>query len=94
MEDKEKIVEIINRVLSDKDINLVRWEIKGGGGYSIIRVFIDKPGGINVSDCEHVSRDLSDLLDIENIIDHRYTLEVSSSGISTSDADKDLKKVK
>jgi ribosome maturation factor RimP len=76
----DRLKETINRVLRDKPFWLVDLELKGGESYSIIRVFIDKVGGVTISDCVNVSRELSDLLDIEDLIDHRYSLEVSSPG--------------
>ena len=46
----------------------------------ILRLYIDKPGGINLYDCTVISRELSDLLDINLEIAERYSLEVSSPG--------------
>lgn len=46
-----------------------------------LRVYLDKPGGITIGDCEAVSRALSDALDERDPIDGSYTLEVSSAGI-------------
>ncbi len=51
-----------------------------GGGW-ILRVFLDKPGGITLDDCQRVSQQLGDLLDVEDPIEHPYTLEVSSPGL-------------
>jgi len=51
------------------------------GGDSYLRVYIDKPGGVNIQDCENVSRALSDELDREDFIQDSYTLEVSSPGL-------------
>lgn len=48
----------------------------------ILRVFIDKPGGIFISDCEAVSHKISDMLDLEDPIKQSYCLEVSSPGVS------------
>lgn len=78
---KQQIEDLINKVLWDKNIHLIKWELKGSEAYSILRIFIDKPGGVTVKDCAVVSRELSDLLDVEEPIDRRYTLEVSSPGI-------------
>ena len=57
----------------------------------MLRILLDVPwaegaagqaeAGVTVSDCEHVSRDVSAILDVEETIDHRYTLEVSSPGL-------------
>ncbi len=46
-----------------------------------LRIFIDAPGGITLGDCERVSRQVSDVLDIEDVIGGEYTLEVSSPGL-------------
>jgi ribosome maturation factor RimP len=50
------------------------------GGW-VLRVFVDKPGGITLDDCQRVSQQLGDLLDVEDPIEHPYTLEVSSPGL-------------
>lgn len=50
-------------------------------GRRILRIYIDKPGGITVDDCEMVSRELSTVLDVEDPIPQSYTLEVSSPGL-------------
>ena len=56
-------------------------------GQWFLRVYIDKPEGISINDCEAVSRPLSDALDEADPIEGSYTLEVSSAG-----ADRVLKK--
>ncbi len=62
-------------------MEIVLAEIKGGGNRSIIRIFIDQPGGISLSDCERFSKRLSVLLDVEDFVPFSYTLEVSSPGL-------------
>ena len=55
----------------------------------VLRVIIDRPGGggagvaetVSVADCQHVSGDLGAVLDVEDVVDHAYTLEVSSPGL-------------
>jgi ribosome maturation factor RimP len=59
------------------------WDVeykKEGTGY-VLRVFIDKEGGITTDDCEKVSRMMDPMLDEENFIDQSYCFEVSSPGI-------------
>lgn len=46
-----------------------------------LRCYIDKPDGVNIQDCENVSRALSDQLDEEDFIPDAYILEVSSPGL-------------
>ncbi|MEW5953532.1 MAG: ribosome maturation factor RimP [Bacillota bacterium] len=62
-------------------LELVDVEYVREGGRWYLRVYIDKPGGVNVDDCELVSRRLDSVLDTTDFIPNPYTLEVSSPGI-------------
>jgi len=53
-----------------------------GGNRAIVRVFIDRPGGVRLDDCERFSRRFSVLLDVEDWISFSYVLEVSSPGLN------------
>jgi ribosome maturation factor RimP len=55
-------------------------ELQGQGARSLLRVYIDRPEGITLDDCERVSRQVSAVLDVEDPIRGAYTLEVSSPG--------------
>ena len=57
----------------------VRFEKEGSLWY--LRIFIDKDGGVDINDCENVSRKLSDILDEKDPIEQSYILEVSSPGV-------------
>ena len=64
--------------------------VKEGSDY-YLRAYIDKPGGVNIQDCENVSRALSDVLDEEDFIPDAYILEISSPGLGrTLKKDKHL----
>ena len=64
--------------------------VKEGSEY-YLRAYIDKPEGVNIQDCENVSRALSDALDREDFIPEAYILEVSSPGLGrTLKKDKHL----
>lgn len=56
-------------------------ELLSQGKHSKLRVYIERPEGVSVDDCERVSREVSDLLDIEDVMPSSYTLEVSSPGM-------------
>ncbi len=56
-------------------------EYQPEGSPTVLRIYIDKPGGVGLQDCERVSRQASALLDEEDFILRRYVLEVSSPGI-------------
>lgn len=66
--------------------------VKEGSDY-YLRCYIDKEGGVNINDCEAVSRALSDELDREDYIEDAYILEVSSPGLGRAlKKDKHLEK--
>ncbi len=56
-------------------------EFLSQGHRSRLRIYIDRPEGVSVDDCERVSREVSDLLDVEDVMPSAYTLEVSSPGM-------------
>jgi len=51
------------------------------GRHSVLRIYIDKPAGVTIDDCETASTEISMLLDVENFMNSPYTLEVSSPGL-------------
>jgi ribosome maturation factor RimP len=63
-----------------EQIELVYVQYQREPGGRVLRVYIDKPGGVGLNDCMHFSRQLSDILDIYLEIDTSYSLEVSSPG--------------
>ena len=62
-------------------VELVHVEIGGTKRDMIVRIFIDKPGGVSIDDCSEVSRSIEATLDDEDFIPMHYVLEVSSPGI-------------
>ena len=52
-----------------------------GGKPPILRIYIDKPGGVTLDDCAAVSQRVGLVLDVEDVIPHQYTLEVASPGL-------------
>jgi ribosome maturation factor RimP len=79
--DRQAIGKIIERVAAREGLELVHWEAVGPTGNFVLRIYIDKPGGVSHGDCELVSNQVGTLLDVEDLIPHRYVLEVSSPGI-------------
>jgi len=67
-------IESLGYELTDLEANL-------SGGSGVLRIFIDKPEGIGLEDCEKVSLAVSALLDVEDPVPGRYDLEVSSPGL-------------
>jgi ribosome maturation factor RimP len=78
---QEKVGKLIQEAVDLCQVELYHFEWLAGGGQNILRVYIDRPGGVTVADCERVSRELGVLLDVEDPIPQRYTLEVSSPGL-------------
>ena len=62
-------------------LDLVDVEVKGSGPRTLVRVRVDRKGGVELSECQQLSRDLSRLLDEADPIDNRYQLEVTSPGV-------------
>lgn len=78
---EQKTEAILMPIVEEHGFELVDVEYVKEGGTWYLRAYIDKPGGINVDDCEVVSRRLSDILDEKDYIDEAYILEVSSPGL-------------
>ncbi len=76
------IAELAEQFAASMEMEVVLVEIKGEGSHSVVRVFIDKPGGVSLEDCERFSKRFSVLLDVEDLIPFSYTLEVSSPGLN------------
>jgi ribosome maturation factor RimP len=72
---------IVLPILGSLNIELVDIEFGRVGRDAVLRLFIDKEGGIALDDCALVSRELSLVLDVEDVITSHFTLEVSSPGL-------------
>jgi len=77
---RERLIALIEPVLVRLGYELVELEYAAGRSQAVVRIFIDKPDGITVEDCERVSREVAALLDVDDPIPTAYTLEVSSPG--------------
>src|SRR5262245_44639550 len=77
-----RINEIAERVGRSENIEIVEVEFLGGGKNRMLRIYIDKPGGVSHADCELISQQVGTILDNEEVIPGEgYTLEVSSPGV-------------
>ena len=78
----EKIREIAERVAQSSGLELVDVELHGGGKARMLRIYIDKPGGVTHDDCANFSREAGTIFDVEEAVPGgSYTLEVSSPGL-------------
>ena len=81
----EQIQQLLDPILSSLGLTLWDLDFKKEGPQWLLRIYIEhEPGGVTLGDCETVSRDLGTALDVEDIIPHAYTLEVSSPGLDRS----------
>ena len=76
-----KAEEILTPIAESEGVSVYDVEYVKEGGEFYLRGYIDKPGGVNILDCENVSRRFSDELDKADFIEDAYTLEVSSPGL-------------
>ncbi len=81
MEVREEVRQLAEPLAEDLGYEVVDVELAFQARHRIIRVLLDKPGGITVGDCAHFSRRLSECLDMNQTVRGSYQLEVSSPGI-------------
>lgn len=78
---RERLRGVVEPVLRGEGCELVDLEYRREGRGWVVRIFLDRPGGVTLNDCQRVSEQVGDLLDVEDLIPHPYTLEVSSPGL-------------
>lgn len=77
----KEISHLLEDILNHEQMELVEVQFRRESLGWVLRVLIDKPGGVTIDDCSTISRQVSDLLDVKDLIHHPYTLEVSSPGV-------------
>ncbi len=78
----DKIREIAERIAQSSGLEVVDLELLGGGKARMLRIYIDKPGGVTHDDCSNFSREAGTIFDVEDAVPGgSYTLEVSSPGL-------------
>lgn len=76
-----RLIALVEPVVTGLGYEFVGMELIGQGRQSVLRVYIDKEGGILVDDCSRVSHQVSGVLDVEDPIRGRFMLEISSPGL-------------
>ncbi len=79
---EQKLIALLAPVVAENGFELVDIDLTTEQGQRVLRVFIDKDGGVNVDDCAQVSGYLEDVLDMQEALNGRYSLEVSSPGLN------------
>ncbi len=78
----EKVMKMAEEIAVSDGLELVHAEFVPDGKKWFLRLYIDREGGVTISDCTKLSRQLAVELDVEDVIPHAYVLEVSSPGIN------------
>jgi len=78
----KQVSDLIEPILDEIGFELIDVDYLSDRGRWVLRIYIDKEGGVTIDDCVTVNRELGDLIDIKNIIEHEYVLEVSSPGLN------------
>lgn len=77
----EEVEAVVSPLLGQLGLALVDVEWRRGGRRGVLRFFIDKAGGVGIADCQRVSHEAGDLLDVSGLVPEPYDLEVSSPGL-------------
>jgi len=77
----DRIEAVVAPVLAAHGMSLVDSEWRREGRRWVLRLFVDKPGGVGIADCQALSREVGDVLDVSGLIEPSYDLEVSSPGL-------------
>ncbi|MDY0190419.1 MAG: ribosome maturation factor RimP [Desulfuromonas sp.] len=77
----EQVEQFAAPILAEQQLELVDIEYQQQGADWLLRLYVDKDGGINLDDCALFSRELSAILDIEEVPSCAYRLEISSPGL-------------
>jgi ribosome maturation factor RimP len=72
---------LLEPVITREDFELVEVEWGREGSSWVLRLFVDRPGGVTIEHCQELSRTLEPILDVEDFIEPAYALEVSSPGL-------------
>ena len=78
---RQRVIRLAEQVAEEEGVELFDVELLGKGKL-LLRIYIDKDGGISLDECERFSKSLGVVLDVENPIASSYTLQVSSPGMN------------
>jgi ribosome maturation factor RimP len=78
----QRVAEIAGRAARREGLSVWDVELAGSGRRRVLRIYIDKPGGVTLDDCERISQQVGAVLDAEDVVPgESYQLEVSSPGV-------------
>jgi ribosome maturation factor RimP len=77
----ERVRALLEPIVARDGYELVEVDwLREGGGW-VLRLFVDRAGGVNIDHCQEISRTVETVLDVEDFIEPAYSLEVSSPGV-------------
>ncbi len=79
--DLPKVRQVAEPILAGLGLELIDVQFLVDQGRPVLRVLMDKPGGVTVEDCRRISREIDTVLEVEGVVTGRYFLEVSSPGL-------------
>lgn len=77
-----QVSDLVEPILDEMGFELVDVEYLSKYGRWVLRLYIDRDGGVTIDDCARVSGEIGDVVDVKDIIIHEYILEVSSPGLN------------
>lgn len=80
----DRVHALADSILSNDGMELVEIEYRRESRGWVLRLYVDREGGVSLYDCARISQDLGRVLDIEDFIPNPYTLEISSPGLNRS----------
>ena len=88
---REKVRQLIESVIESEGLEIIDLECLKMKFRWLVRIFIDKEGGVTIDDCSEISKQVGDILDVYDVLPGSYTLEVSSPGLDRPlSTDKDF----
>jgi len=78
----QRVTSLVLPIIEQEQLELIEVVVKGRPGSQLLKIFVDSEDGVNLNQCTNVSRQLSEQLDVSDLFPKKYTLEVSSPGIS------------
>ena len=78
----ERVWELAEPLVAREGMEIVDIDYRREGRGTVLRLYLDREGGVSLDDLSHMSRRLGDLLDVHDLVLGRYTLELSSPGIN------------
>lgn len=78
----KQIADLVEPILGEMEFELVDVEYLSKHGRWVLRLYVDKEGGVTIDDCARLSGEIGDLIDVKDVLKHEYVLEISSPGLN------------